>query len=233
MYALILAGGKGERLRPLTDSVPKPMVEVHGKPILWYQAQWLRNYGVTHFVMLVGYRWQVVKEYFGDGSSLGVNIAYSVEDTPLGRGGAFRRALSQLPPDEERVIATNGDVLSAQDLNPIMNIHNASGCLATIMLVPLISPFGTVEVDNGGLVIAFREKPRLPQWINGGVYILERGIEELLPELGDHEDSTFPNLAVEHKLGAFRSEAFWRSVDNFKDLREAEEAVKRGALLNL
>ena len=230
MYALILAGGKGERLRPLTDSLPKPMVEVQGKPILWYQVQWLRNYGVTHFMFLVGYQWQEVKKYFGDGSSLGVNITYSVEDTPLGRGGAFRRALSQVPATEERVIATNGDVLSAQDLNPMMNIHIANGCLATTMLVPLISPFGIVEVDDGGLVIAFREKPRLPHWINGGVYILNREMEELLPELGDHEDSAFPNLAVQHKLGAFRSETFWRSVDNFKDLREAEGAVKGGAL---
>ena len=230
MYAMILAGGQGERLRPLTDRVPKPMVEVLGKPILWYQVQWLRQYGVTHFMMLVGYKWEAIEEYFGDGSSLGVKIEYSVEHTPLGRGGAFRRALSQLPASEGRVIATNGDVLCAQDIRPMMEQHIARGCLATAMLVPLVSPFGIVEVDDKGLVSAFREKPRLPHWINGGVYILNREIEGLLPELGDHEDSTFPSLAAQGKLGAFKSEAFWKSVDTFKDLREAEEAVRGGAL---
>jgi len=228
LYAMILAGGQGERLRPLTDTVPKPMVEVVGKPILWYQIQWLLKYGVSHVVMLVGYKWEAIQDYFGDGSSIGLNIQYLVEKMPLGRGGAFRNGLSQLPTSENRVIATNGDVMTTQDIGPILQGHIANHCVATTMLVPLISPFGIVEADNNGLVTAFREKPRLSQWINGGVYILDREIERMLPEVGDHEDSTFPSLALEGKLWSFKSDSFWKSVDNFKDLREAEEAVERG-----
>ena len=88
MYALILAGGKGERLRPLTDTVPKPMVPVHGQPILWHQIEWLKTGGVTDVVFLAGYRWQVIKDFFGDGRNFGIRAHYSVEDTPLGRGGS-------------------------------------------------------------------------------------------------------------------------------------------------
>ncbi|MFQ5860726.1 MAG: NDP-sugar synthase, partial [Dehalococcoidia bacterium] len=94
MYALILAGGRGERLWPLTEEIPKPMVEVLGKPILWHQLTWLRSYGVTHVVLLVHHRWEHIRQYFGDGEALGLQVCYSVEETPLGRGGALRRGLS-------------------------------------------------------------------------------------------------------------------------------------------
>ena len=93
MYALILAGGKGERLRPLTDSVPKPMVPVCDKPILLHQVEWLKQVGVTDVVFLVGYRWQIIQDFFGDGSEFGIQTHYSVEDSPLGRGGAANALL--------------------------------------------------------------------------------------------------------------------------------------------
>ena len=93
MYALILSGGMGERLRPLTNDIPKPMAPVNGKPILWYQIEWLKLAGVTDVVFLAGYRWESIKEYFGDGADFGFNAHYSVEDSPLGRGGAIRNGL--------------------------------------------------------------------------------------------------------------------------------------------
>ena len=97
MYALILAGGQGERLRPLTDNLPKPMVPVAGKPILAHQVAWLKKAGVTDVVFLAGYLWQAIEDYFGDGQAFGIHAHYSLEDSPLGRGGAIRQGMSLVP----------------------------------------------------------------------------------------------------------------------------------------
>ena len=231
MYALILAGGAGERLRPLTDTLPKPMVPVHGKPILAHQVEWLKPAGVTDVVFLAGYRWEAIRDYFGDGAEFGIRVHYSVEDTPLGRGGAIRKGLVLVPETEQSVVATNGDVVTRQGLEPILDCHLEKlkanpDHLATIMVVPMVSPYGLVDVGEGDDVIGFREKVEMPHWINAGVYVLDRRIYSELPEIGDHETETFPGLAREGKISAYKSRAFWRSVDSFKDLREAEEHIK-------
>lgn len=228
MYALILAGGKGERLRPLTDTVPKPMINLCGRPILWHQVRWLREAGVTDVVFLVGHLADAVRAYFGDGSDYGVRAHYSREDTPLGRGGALRRGLASVPSDDRPVIATNGDVITDASLAELVaDYHsrrrrNPSHC-ATILTVPMTSPYGIVDTGANGIVDQFREKAVLPYAINGGVYVLHPAIRDLLPELGDHETTTFPALAAEGRMSAVSTEAFWRSVDSPKDLREAEE----------
>ena len=228
MYALILAGGKGERLRPLTDTVPKPMINLCGRPILWHQVRWLREAGVTDVVFLVGHLADAVGDYFGDGSDYGVRAHYSREDTPLGRGGALRRGLASVPSDDRPVIATNGDVITDASLAELVADYHArrrrkpAHC-ATILTVPMTSPYGIVDTGADGIVDQFREKAVLPYAINGGVYVLHPGIRDLLPELGDHETTTFPALAAEGRMSAVSTEAFWRSVDSPKDLREAEE----------
>ena len=119
MYALVLAGGRGERLRPLTDDLPKPMVPLHERPILWHQARWLTAAGVTDIVFLAGYRWEAIRRYFGDGAEFGFRAHYSVEEKPLGRGGAIRMGMERVPPAETEVVVTNGDVVTRQDLASI------------------------------------------------------------------------------------------------------------------
>jgi NDP-sugar pyrophosphorylase family protein len=228
MYALILAGGKGERLRPLTDSVPKPMVPVRDKPILLHQIEWLKQVGVTDVVFLVGYRWQTIQDYFKDGREFGIHARYSVEDSPLGRGGAIRQGFAQVPEEEDSVLVLNGDIVTAEIPNAVLDCYRQkktadSSHLATIMVVPMVSPYGLVDTDGQDDVVGFREKVELPYWINAGIYVFDRRIAPQLPELGDHETSTFPQLAQAGKISAFKSRAFWRSVDSFKDLREAEE----------
>ncbi len=235
MYALILAGGKGERLRPLTDTLPKPLVPLDGKPILWYQVEWLKQAGVTNVIFLVGYRWEMVREYFGDGSRFGIKPIYSVETRPLGRGGAIRSGMAHVPEEEDTVIVLNGDIITGQDPNMVMDYHigkrKASGDhLATILVVPMVSPYGLVDLNDENDVVGFREKVELPHWINAGVYVFDRAIGPLMPELGDHEVSTFPDLAEQGRISAFKSHQFWRSVDSFKDLKEAEEYVKEARL---
>ena len=228
MYALILAGGKGERLRPLTDTLPKPMVPLCGKPILAHQVEWLKAGGVTDVVFLAGYLWETIQDYFGDGREFGVHVHYSVEDSPLGRGGAIRNGFPFVPEEDQTLLALNGDVVTSEIIDNIVDRHREKkqmnpSHLATIMVVPMVSPYGLVEMGQGDDVVGFREKVEMPHWINAGVYILDRDIFSELPELGDHETDTFPRLAQAGKISAYRSRAFWRSVDSFKDLREAED----------
>ena len=231
MHALILAGGKGERLRPLTDAMPKPMVELNGRPILWHQVIRLRDAGVTDVVFLVGYLGEMVADYFGDGSAFGIRAHYSHERTPLGRGGALRQGMAMLSGGGEPVIATNGDVVTDADLAELLTDYqrrratNPTHC-ASILTVPMASPYGIVDTDGTGLVSGFREKAMLPHAINGGVYVLSPDIQALLPEVGDHEVTTFPALAATGRMSAVLSQEFWRSVDSPKDLREAAEHLE-------
>lgn len=232
MFALILAGGQGERLRPLTDKVPKPMVQVGERPILWHQVNRLMAAGVTDVVFLVGYLGEVVEEYFGDGKDFGIRAHYSREDAPLGRGGALKRGLALAQDVEGPVIATNGDVITDADTGQLIADYRQRQCgnpfhAASILTLPMVSPYGIVDASDDGTVRQFREKITLPYLINGGIYALDPGIRELLPDKGDHETTTFPELAAEGRMSAVPTEAFWRSVDSLKDLREVEEHLAK------
>jgi NDP-sugar pyrophosphorylase family protein len=227
MYAIVLAGGKGERLRPFTEDRPKPMVEIMGMPMLGFQFQWLQGQGVTDVIVSCGYRHEVVEAYFGNGERMGLRIRYAVEEEPLGRGGALRLALGQVPQDEELVIATNGDVITNLKLGPVLEAHRVAKRLATIVLTPFVSPYGIVEIDGDDRVTHFREKPELPYWINAGIYVLSRQVRDHLPERGDHELTTFPALAGAGNLGAYKSVAYWRGVDTIKDVNEVAAEMQR------
>lgn len=224
MEAIILAGGEGKRLRPLTEDRPKPMVEVLGKPILQHQIEHLAKHGVRRFVITCHYKWEIIRDFFGNGSSSGTEIVYSVEKELLGRGGAIKEAYRHVLAKDRPVIATNGDNLWDVDLDELLKQHTNSKALTTITLVPLRSPYGIVEVE-GNLVKDFKEKIELPHWINAGVYAISPEAFEHFPERGDHEDSTFPQFASEGKLSAYLHRGFWKGIDNLKDLSEAEKIL--------
>lgn len=230
MQAIILAGGMGERLRPFTSDRPKPMVEILGIPLLGYQLQWLQSQGITDIIMACGYRHEVIQDYFGDGEKWGVRIQYAIEPQPLGRGGALKLAFGRLFEGEDICLATNGDVITNVRLRSLLQAHRENKCLATVVLAPFISAYGIVEIDAEDKIVAFHEKPELPYWINAGIYVLSREIESLLPDQGDHEDSTFPRLASERRLGAFKSRSYWRSVDTVKDLSEVQKELEQRLL---
>ena len=231
MWALTIAGGRGERLRPLTDGICKPMVPVKGAPLLQHQAHWLCENGVTDIVFLTGYRAEQVEEHFGNGSRFGFRAHYSPEDQPLGRGGAVKQGMRLVPGDVEDVIVVNGDVLTNQSLEPLIQQRREHGAAAAITLIPYVSSFGVVLVSDDDVVTSFAEKTELPFWINGGIYVFEREIESVLPDVGDHETTTFPQLVSEERVRAIKSRANWISVDSHKDLREAQEMMSRGLLL--
>jgi NDP-sugar pyrophosphorylase family protein len=223
--ALILAGGFGKRLAPLTQETPKPLIPVAGKPILVRQIEWLREQGVTDFVIAVGYLRQRIFEALGDGRKLGVRIFYSVEEEPLGTGGAIKNAEPYL--EDDVFIAVNGDIVTNLPIAPLVDaLSNAD---AAIALVPLRSPYGIVEFDGDGYITAFREKPLLEgYYINAGVYAMRRDILKLLPERGNIEETAFPELAKRRRLRAvvFR-DVLWRSIDTLKDLEEIEKVLAR------
>lgn len=227
MWALTIAGGKGERLRPLTDDTCKPMVDVAGEPLLAHQVRWLVQQGVRDVVFLTGYHAEDIRHYFGDGGAHGMRAHYSHEESPLGRGGGVKQGLATLPADVDEVVVVNGDVLTDQALAPLLDLRRARDSTASLMLTPYFSEYGVVEMDTDGVVQAFREKVRLPYWVNAGVYVMHRRIHRLLPDLGDHETSTLPELAASGELVAMESEARWVSVDSPKDLRDAELLVGR------
>ena len=171
MYALIIAGGEGERLRPLTDDRPKNMVPVAGRPIVERQLEWLRENGVTDAIFLCGYRADVLQAHLGDGSAFGLRVQYSVEKEPLGRGGAIKQGLTLVPEGEETIIACNGDILTDQTLAEMIASHKTWDASASVMLTPLRSPYGVVDIGEDDRIKSFREKPVLPYWINAGIYI--------------------------------------------------------------
>jgi NDP-sugar pyrophosphorylase family protein len=224
MHAIILAGGKGERLRPLTDDRPKCMVEVCGRPILLYQLAWLRHHGVRDVVISCGYLANVIQDRLGDGSDLGIGLTYAIEREPLGRGGGFRNAMGMFE-TREPIVALNGDNITNLDLADLIDCHRRSGAMATGVLAPLQSPYGLADLADDSFITGFREKPELPYWLNAGIYVFEPGIFELLPDRGDHEDTTFPRLALERRLFGYPTRAFWRTADTAKDIAELEREL--------
>ncbi len=227
---MIIAGGRGERLRPLTDNTPKPMLHVAGKPIAYYQVQQSISAGITDVIFLSGYLSSAIEQYFGDGRAFGINITYSVETSPLGRGGAIRKALSVLPFSDEPVIVFNGDVYSDFNLVKLIDRYKSSKTqnpnhAGTLLIRRYQSSYGIVEVDSKCNVSGFSEKPELPYWINAGVFALNQYILEELPQIGDHEVETFPKLAQEGRLGAIKTSQFCKSVDSLKDLSDVEDHI--------
>jgi len=224
MKAVILAGGRGKRLRPLTDEIPKPLIEVGGKPIIVWQIEWLRSYGIHEFVVCAGYLKERIINSLGNGSKLGVKIGYVVEEEPLGTGGAIKNAEVFLK-NEEGFFVINGDIITT--LNPLELAKLDSKYVGVIALVPLPSPYGIVEVDDDFKVKSFREKPLLRDyWINAGVYYFRSKIFKYLPVKGDVEKSVFPMLAELGLLKAVKyEEVFWRSVDTPKDVEEVSKLL--------
>ncbi len=227
MKALILAGGMGKRLRPLTEEIPKPLVSVHGKPIIVWQIELLKRHGINEIVFAIHYRKEKVVELLGSGSKYGIKAMYVAEDEPLGTGGAIKNAEPVLK-NEEKFVVMNGDIITNLDVSKVCEAVKDE-VVGAIALVPLPSPYGVVVYDPQTLKIkVFKEKPKLPDHkINAGVYCLSNKIFEYLPERGDIERLVFPQLAEKGLLKAVPFEnVYWKSVDTMKDLEEVENYLK-------
>jgi NDP-sugar pyrophosphorylase family protein len=222
LEALILAGGKAERLGDAAQGRPKALVAIAGRPLAAYQVARLVDAGVSRVV--VGCAAGAEPLFETELGRLGPEIVAVGEPEPLGRGGGLRFAASHRR-ERGPVFALNGDELLGVDLRDLLDQHRSRNPAATIVVSQVRSPFGVVDVGDDDTVTGFSEAPLLPQWVSSGVYVLDEECIERLPERGDHEDTTFPELAAEGKLRAYRNTSFWLTVNTPKQLREADEFV--------
>ena len=219
MEAIILAGGKGERLGEAAGGRPKALVELAGRPLAAYQVGQLAAAGVTRVLVSCAAGEEGAFEAALGG--IGPEVVAVPEPEPLGRGGGIRFA-ARARREQGDLLALNGDELVDVDFSRLLSLHREREAAATITVVPLRSPFGVVDLDDD-LVTGFREAPRLDQWVSCGIYALAEEALERFPERGDHETTTFPELAAEGRLRALRHEGVWLTVNTPKDLRVANE----------
>jgi mannose-1-phosphate guanylyltransferase len=217
MQAVILVGGEGTRLRPLTSTVPKPVVPLVDRPFMAYMLEWLVAHGVTDVVMLMGYLPTAVRNVLGDGSAWGLSIKYVEEPDPRGTAGALKFAESLL---EERFFMLNGDVLTDMDLTAQLAHHEATGATGTLALVPVEDPtaYGLVRTRENGQVKGFLEKPAADQidtnLISAGAYILERSVVGLIePDRNvSIEREIWPALVGNGLYGFAHPSAYWLDI---------------------
>jgi len=223
MEALLLAGGKAERLGQAAQGLPKPLVPVAGYPLAEYTVARLVAAGVSR--ILVACRAGQEDVFLNALAGLGAEIEPVGEQEPLGRGGGLRFAASRRR-ERGSVLALNGDELLDLDYAALVAEHELSGAAATVVVAQVRSPFGVVDLGEDDTITGFREAPMLEHWVNSGVYVLGEEAIERLPERGDHEQTTFPELARERKLHGHRHAGVWLTVNTPKDLRRAAEFMQ-------
>lgn len=222
MQAVILAGGKGTRLRPLTVYTPKPIVPVVNRPFLLYQIEVLRRAGIKNITLSLSYQPDKIEDVLGDGSEYGVELRFITEPNPLGTGGAYRFAADEL---RETTVVLNGDILTDFDLSTILSFHREKGSAATLALKSVEDPrtYGLVESDTDGRILRFIEKPKpedldelAVNTINAGIYVLEPAILDLIPkgENRSFEYDVFPEI-MGRKMPFFTyvlDSEYWRDI---------------------
>ncbi|MFI6150874.1 NDP-sugar synthase [Streptomyces sp. NPDC051109] len=241
LEAILLVGGQGTRLRPVTVNTPKPMVRAAGVPFLAHQIARAAAAGVTHIVMATCYLAEVFEPYFGDGSAFGVSLEYVVEDEPLGTGGAIRNAAQRLTggPDSP-VLVFNGDILTGLDIAGLVDSHRAVGADVSLHLVRVEDPraFGLVPTDSEGRVLAFTEKPQTPEeiitdQINAGCYVFRRSVIDSIPagRPVSVERETFPGLlAAGARLHGVTENTYWLDLGKPESFVQASADLVRGVV---
>ena len=221
MEAIILAGGKAERLGDASGGLPKPLVPVGGRPLAAWQIGLLARAGVMR--VIISCSLGSGEEFAAALSGLGVEVETAEEPERLGRGGGILFAAKQRHESGD-VLALNGDELLDVDFAALLEQHRGNGAAATITVAQPKSPFGVVELD-GDRVTGFAEGGTIASWVSCGVYVLGEEALARFPERGDHETTAFPELAAGGRLGGFRHEGLWLTVNTPKDLRRAEKYV--------
>jgi mannose-1-phosphate guanylyltransferase len=219
MKAIILAGGRGKRLRPITDYIPKPLVPIKNIPIIEWQLKYLKKFGVDEVIICTGYKQEMVENYLNV-KKIGMKIKYSIEKTPLGTGGAIKKAGKIIK--EKSFFVINGDTITNIDLKKLSKKQNS------IASIELQTKFGILEISNDK-IINFKEKKEISDtWMNAGIYHLEKIILKDLPDKGDIEKTVFPDYAKKGKLNIVKfKNVKWYSIDSFKDMEECYLDVEK------
>jgi len=234
MKALFLAGGRGTRLQPLTNNIPKPMVQIMNRPLLERTIIKLRECGITEIVISSCYKSHYIKEYFGDGGQLGVKIEYIVEDLPLGTGGAIKNAESLI---DDTFLIFNSDILSDIDIMKFVGFHKNSQAAASIAVTEVDNPsaYGAIEFNADGYAVLFIEKPKpkeiLSNFINAGIYIFE---PEMFKEIPEHsvvsiEKDIFPKvLENDYKIAVYKDNSYWADIGTVEKYMQVHTDIMDG-----
>ena len=218
MKALILAGGRGKRLRPLTDKIPKSLIPINKKPLIQYTIKYLKKFGINEIIICSGYKSKQIQNFLKKKKNFGCKIEYSVEKNPLGTAGAIKNAIKNL--SDESFLVINGDIITNIDLKKILKKPN------TIAANELKTKFGTMEIKNNK-ILKFNEKTDVQNvWMNPGLYHLSTGILKILPHKGSLEGEIFPKLAKKKSLHTIKfKNVLWHSIDSFKDIELSSQEI--------
>ena len=218
LKAIILAGGYGKRLRPITDYVPKPLVPIKNIPIIEWQIKYLKKFDVNEVIICTGYKTKMIENYL-DSKKLGVTIRFSIENTPLGTGGAIKKAGKMIKDASFFVI--NGDIITNIDITKLKEKQNS------IAAIELRTKFGVLETKLNKIT-KFSEKKEIKDlWMNAGIYYLQRKILKDLPQKGDIEKTLFAKYAQKNMLYTIKfKNAKWFSIDSFKDMDESSQEIE-------
>jgi len=227
--AIILAGGQGNRMKPMTNFIPKPMMRIHDKPLLEHNINLVKKHGVKDIIISIGYKGEQIKEYFGDGKQFGVNITYIEETSPLGTAGPLNLLKDKI---KDTFLLMNGDELKEIDLEDMFTFHRKNKGIATIALTTVEDPsiYG-VAVMNGQKIMTFIEKPRREnapsKLINAGLYLLEPEVFKMVPEgFAMMEQDIFPRLASQEKLIGYVFSGQWFDTGTPEKFEKAEQEWK-------
>lgn len=219
MEAIILAGGVGTRLKPITDYIPKPLIPINNVPIIERQIKHLKKFGINDIVICVGYKADQIQNYLEHKKNFGSRVKFAIEKNPLGTGGAIKNAAKMT--HGKSFLVLNGDVVTNIDLRKLRRSPNS------IALIELRTRFGTVDLEKDKIT-NFREKKRVSGvWMNAGIYHLDRKIVRDLPKRGSIEETAFRKYARAGKLAGVRFKgSVWFSIDSHKDIEECSDALK-------
>ena len=219
MKAIILAGGRGKRLRPITDYVPKPLVPIKNIPIIEWQLKYLKKFGIDEVIICTGYKQEMIENHLNM-KAIGIKIKFSIEKSPLGTGGAIKKAGKMIK--DKSFFVINGDTITNIDLKKLATKKNV------IAAIELRTKYGILETDNDK-IINFKEKKEISDtWMNAGIYHLEKEVLKELPNKGDIEKTMFPDYAKKGILNTVKfKNAKWYSVDSFKDMEECALEIEK------
>ena len=219
MKAIILAGGRGKRLRPITDYVPKPLIPIKNIPIIEWQIKYLKKFGISEIIVCSGYKTKMIENYLNN-KKLGIKITFSVEDKPLGTGGAIKKAGKKIK--DRSFLVINGDIITNIDLKKLIKKNNA------IAAIQLRTKFGILQTDKDK-IMKFDEKKEIENlWMNAGIYHLNKETLKELPVVGDIEKTLFSDYAKKEKLSIIKfTNSKWYSIDSFKDIEECSLVIEK------
>jgi NDP-sugar pyrophosphorylase family protein len=226
--AVVIAGGEGSRLKPLTDDRPKTMIEVNGRPILYWVINWLKSYGIKHVVIGVAYKKERIYEFMKKNHNFGLDVDFSEHSVDGGTAEAFRLAIGRYVKDEN-FVAMNSDELTNMDLHKLIEVHERGKPLVTMAAAPFYCRFSVMKFDRDHRIKEFTYGKKLPEIpISIGIYVFNRKVLNCIPASGSIEDTVFAKKVGEGEiLGHMLSNnEGWISVNTFKDIKEAEELVK-------